>query len=519
MKTLCCLLFAAALSACANPKPSFLFILVDDLGINDLSVEGSTFYETPNVDRLARSGMRFDAGYAACSVCSPSRAAILTGKAPARLNITDWIGAKTGTDWNRNDRVLPSEYIHYLPPEEITIAEALRAAGYKTFFAGKWHLGTKGYWPEDNGFDINIGGWDSGSPKGAYFAPWINPNMPQGTPGESLTIRLAKETADFMEKNKDNPFFATLSFYAVHSPIQTTQELWEKYRAKAEAQNRVQGVTSRFIMDRTQPVRQVQDNPVYGGLIETMDDAVGIVLSKLRELGLEDNTVVIFTSDNGGVSSGDAYSTSLLPYRGGKGRQWEGGTRVPMYIRAPGVTVPGSSTDVPMIHMDLYPTILQLAGLPELPQQHIDGTGLLPLLEGNTLPPRDLFWHYPHYGNQGGEPSAYIRSGDWKLIHYFEDGRDELYNLNEDTGEVINPAAQQVKTAAELRSRLDAWLVKTEAKIPQPDPRFDAQKKDEQLQFMRTEKMEQLEKQAADYLKPNWQPDPTWWGSQPETTP
>lgn len=516
MKRLAGVFVAAALSAVSAPKPNVLFILVDDLGIKDLSIEGSTFYETPNVDRLARSGMRFKSGYAACSVCSPSRAAILTGKAPARVGITDWIGAKTGLEWTRNDRVLPAEYTHYLPPDETTIAEAMRAAGYKTFFAGKWHLGAKGHWPEDNGFDINIGGWDSGSPRGGYFAPWTNPNMPEGTPGESLTLRLANETAKFIEENKEGPFFATLSFYAVHGPIQTTQELWKKYRKKAEAQDRASGVTSRFIMDRTQPVRQVQDNPVYGGLVETMDQAVGIVLDRLKELGLEDNTIVIFTSDNGGVSSGDSYSTGLLSYRGGKGRQWEGGLRVPMYIRAPGVTQPGTSTDVPAIHMDLYPTILQLAGLPELPQQHADGTSLLPVLEGKTLPPRDLFWHYPHYGNQGGEPSAVIRSGDWKLIHYFEDGRDELYNLKEDTGEIINPAAQQVKLASNLRSRLDLWLAEVNARIPQPDPRFDAEKKHEQLRVLRTEKIEELEKQAADYLNPDWQPDPTWWGSQPK---
>ena len=516
MKTICCLFVLIAVSAFGAPKPNILFILVDDLGLKDLSVEGSAFYETPNVDRLARSGMRFDAGYAACSVCSPSRAAIMTGKAPARINITDWIGAKTGMEWKRNDRVLPAEYNHYLAPEETTLAEALRAAGYKTFFAGKWHLGGKGHWPEDNGFDINFGGWDAGSPKGGYFAPWTNPNMPQGTPGESLTLRLAKETAKFIEENRDGPFFAYLSFYAVHGRIQTTQELWGKYRAKAEKQNREQGVTSRFIMDRIQPVRQVQDNPIYGGLIETMDQAVGIVLKRLKELGLEDNTIVIFTSDNGGVSSGDSYSTSLLPYRGGKGRQWEGGIHVPLYIRAPGVTQPGSATDVPVIHMDLYPTILQLAGLPLMPQQHVDGTGLLPLLQGGNLPPRDLFWHYPHYGNQGGEPSAIIRSGNWKLIHYFEDGRDELYEVAGDIGEQNDLTESQPERAAALRKKLDAWLVETDAKIPQPDPRFDAAKKQEQLQFMRTKKMEQLEKQAADYLMPDWQPDPTWWGSQPK---
>lgn len=515
MKYLSSLLIAAALPALGESKPNFLFILVDDLGCRDLSVEGSTFYETPNVDQLARSGMRFEAGYAASSVCSPSRAAILTGKSPARLGITDWIGEASGTDWTRNDRVLPADYVHNLPHEETTIAEAMQAAGYKTFFAGKWHLGEKGYWPEDNGFDINIGGWDSGSPKGGYFAPWVNPNLPNGPDGESLTLRLANETAKFIETNKDRPFFAYLSFYAVHGAIETTKPLWEKYREKAVRQDKALGITSRFMMDRTQPVRQVQDNPVYGGLIETMDDAVGIVLSKLKELGLDDNTVVIFTSDNGGVSSGDSYSTSILPCRGGKGRQWEGGTRVPMYVRAPGVTTPGSVTDAPVIHMDLYPTILQLAGLAPIQQQHLDGISLLPLLQGKTLPPRDLFWNYPHYGNQGGEPAAYIRSGDWKLIHYYEDGRDELYNLKEDIGEQINPATQRPELAASLRNKLDTWLTEMHAEFPQPNPKFNAAKKEKQLEHMRTATMDQLEKQAVECLDATWQPDPTWWGSQP----
>jgi arylsulfatase A-like enzyme len=516
MKYLYALLLIAALPAVGAVRPNFLFILVDDLGLRDLSVEGSTFYETPNVDLLARSGMRFDAGYAACSVCSPSRAAIMTGKSPARLSITDWIGAASGSNWKKNDKVLPAEYVHHLPDEETTIAEAMRDAGYKTFFAGKWHLGTKGYWPEDNGFEINKGGWDHGSPRGGYFAPWINPSLPNGPDGQNLTLRLANETAKFIEENKDNPFFAYLSFYAVHGPIQTTKDLWGKYRKKAMTQDAALGIKSRFIMDRTQPVRQVQDNPIYGGLIETMDDAVGIVLSKLKELGLDDNTVVIFTSDNGGVSSGDSYSTSLLPYRGGKGRQWEGGTHVPLYICAPGVAKPGSVSDAPVIHMDLYPTILQLAGLPLMPKQHADGNSLLPLLKGDTtLLKHDLFWHYPHYGNQGGEPSSYILSSGWKLIHYYEDGRDELYRLADDIGEQTNLASQQPERAKALRKKLNTWLAEVNARIPQPDPRFDPAKKHQQLENMRTKKMKALEKQAAKYLDPNWRPNPTWWDSQP----
>jgi arylsulfatase A-like enzyme len=508
MKPVHALLMAAALPAAAAPR-NFLFILVDDLGCRDLGVEGSSFYETPNIDALARSGMRFEQGYAACAVCSPSRASILTGKATTRHGITDWIGAKSGMDWNRNDRLLPAEYVHNLPKDDITIAEALRSAGYTTFFAGKWHLGSEGSWPEDHGFQINKGGWEPGSPKGGYFAPWVNPKLENGPDGECLTLRLANETARFLEENKDHPFFAYLSFYAVHGPIQTTRPLWQKYRNKAE-QHPVQ---SRFIIDRTLPVRQVQDNPVYGGLVETMDRAVGIVLSRLTELGLDTNTVVIFTSDNGGVSSGDSHSTCNLPFRGGKGRQWEGGIREPFYIRAPGVTVPGSATDIPAVHMDFYPTILELAGLPLMPKQHMDGTSLVPALKGESLKERDLFWHYPHYSNQGGEPSSIIRSGDWKLIHYYEDGRDELYNLIQDQGEQHDLAAREPERTAAMRARLDAWLVETGARIPQPDPRFNKAKKQLQIEQTRQKKLPALEKEHAACLAPDWQPNPTWWKS------
>jgi arylsulfatase A-like enzyme len=497
----------------ADAKPrNFVFILVDDLGCRDLGVEGSTFYESPNIDALANSGMRFEQGYAACRVCSPSRASIMTGKATPRHGITDWIGAASGTKWTRNDKVLPAEYSHNLSHEDTTIAEALRDAGYKTFFAGKWHLGDEGSWPEDHGFQINKGGWEVGSPKGGYFAPWINPRLENGPDGESLTLRLANETARFIEESKDQPFLAYLAFYAVHGPIQTTEARRDKYRKKAKAMG-LSKLETRFKVDRNLPVRQVQDNPIYAGMIETLDTAVGIVLDKLKALGLDENTVVIFTSDNGGVSSGDSFSTSLLPFRGGKGRMWEGGIREPYYIRVPGMTRPGSTTKVPAIGMDFYPTMLELAGLPLMPAQHVDGISLVPVLKGGTLPERDLFWHYPHYGNQGGEPSSIIRSGDWKLIHYYEDGRDELYNLADDIGEQNDIASKHPEKVSALRKRLDAWLVETGARIPLPDARFDAAKKEKQMQQMREKKLPDLEKQAKDYLAPSWKPDADWWGS------
>lgn len=495
-----------------NPRrPNIVFILVDDYGIKDAGIEGSTFYETPNIDALARGGMRFTRGYASCQVCSPSRASILLGKCPPRHGITEYIGATTGESYARQHRarLIVPEYTRNLPSADTTLAEALKQSGYATFFAGKWHLGSKGSWPEDHGFEINKGGWESGSPSGGYYAPWQNPNLPGGPRGESLTHRLADETIAFIEQHKDKPFFVCLSFYAVHGPIQTTRPLWSKYRDKASGRA---PHSVRFAIDRTLTVRQVQDNPVYAGLVEEMDSAVGRVLKKLGDLGLSDHTVVCLTSDNGGVTSGDSYSTSALPYRGGKGRQWEGGLRVPFYIKAPGITMPGSTCANPVIHTDFYPTILQLAGLPLNPQQHVDGVSLVPLLKGGPLASRPLFWHYPHYGNQGGEPSSIIQEGDWKLIHYWEDHRDELYHLPDDVGEQHDLAKKEPSRVGQLRTKLQAWLNETNARIPRPNPQFmDAWA--EQHANAALAEMQMLEQSHAKILERNWQPDPTWWKS------
>lgn len=505
------LIASAALAVAKDERrPNFVIFLVDDMGWRDLGYSGSPLYETPNIDRLAGRSTVFNQGYAACAVCSPSRASLLTGKATARHGITDWIGAKSGTEWKRNDKVLPSEYAHTLPTTEVTFAKALKAAGYKTFYAGKWHVGGEGSLPEDHGFDINKGGWDVGSPHGGYFAPWDNPKLPSGPDGQSLTKRLAEETCTFIDENRADPFLAVLSFYAVHGPIETTQERWQKYRDKATAAGLVK---NRFKIDRTLPVRQVQDHPVYAGLVEAVDEAVGLVITELEKLGIADNTVLVFTSDNGGVSSGDDFSTSNLPLRGGKGRQWEGGTRVPLLIYAPVISQEKRETDTPAVHMDIYPTLLELAGLPLRPEQHVDGVSLAPILRGHSIPERDLFWHYPHYGNQGGEPSAIIRSGDWKVIHYYEDGRDELYNLAKDPGELRDVAAEHPSTLADLRLRLDSWLRETGAIIPEKNPNYNA--KAAEKMPARMEKMRQrLEKEHAVVLEPGWEPDPTWWGSR-----
>ena len=499
-------------------RPNIVYILSDDLGWRDLSAEGSTLYESPNIDRIANEGMRFTQGYAACQVCSPSRASILTGKYPPRHGITDWIGAKSGEGWReagRFNKLLPPDYEHGLRPDEVTFAEALRRTGYRTFFGGKWHLGDGELCPENFGFEINKGGWRAGGPSGGYFSPYKNPKLEDGPDGESLPVRLGKETAKFIEAHKDEPFLAYLSFYSVHGPIQTSLDRWEKYRQKALRQGEMPG--RRFIFDRNLPVRQVQDCPIYGGMIEAMDDAVGLVLDTLERLGLDEKTIVCFTSDNGGVSSGDAYATSNLPLRGGKGRQWEGGIREPFYVKVPGVTTAGSTCDVPVSGMDFYPTLLDLAGIPVPEEQIVDGLSMVSLLQGQSdksISERDLFWHYPHYGNQGGDPSSIIRNGVWKLIHYFEDGRDELYNLDADPSEQSDVCATNQDRAKELRDRLDAWLGEVGAKLPVPDPEYDAAKEQERLHMLEHEYMQKLETQHADYLDPNWKPNDDWWGSQ-----
>ena len=291
------------------------------------------------------------------------------------------------------------------------------------------------------------------------------------------------------------------------------KKLWAKYQQKA-ADHPHAG--PRFLIDRTLPVRQVQDNPIYAGMIESMDAAVGIVLAKLDELGLADKTVVIFTSDNGGVSSGDAFSTCNLPLRGGKGRQWEGGIREPYYISVPGLTQPKSTCDVPVIGADFYPTILELAGLPLMPEQHVDGVSLLPLLQGKAIGLRDLYWHYPHYGNQGGEPCSIIRSGDWKLIHYWEDGRDELYHLDRDPQEQHDVSAVQPEVCRQLRGKLDKFLAEVDARKPIPNPRYDAELAARQAEQMRTERLSSLEKQHAGFLDSKFVPNATWWDSRPK---
>lgn len=506
-------------AATAKSPTNVLVILADDLGWNDISCMGSEYHETPNIDQIARDGVKFTNGYAACQVSSPSRASLMTGKYTTNHGVTDWIGDPEGEAWRerkRNTKLLPAIYKWELGAEESTLPKYLSKNGYTTFMAGKWHLGEEGSWPEDHGFEINKGGWSSGSPQGGYFSPWINPKLESTTDGEELSMRLAKETNDFISeqvaKKKSKPFFAYLSFYAVHGPIETTEQKWRYFRDKAEQM----GIADEgFKVDRTLPVRQTQDNPVYAGVLQQMDDAIGEVISHLKELGIYDDTLIIFTSDNGGVTSGDAYSTSLLPLRGGKGRQFEGGIRVPMIVKAPQNTNSGKECDTPVCGIDLYPTILDYASLPANSDQDVDGVSVAPLVDGDQIAPRSLFWHYPHYGNQGGEPSSVIRKGDWKLIHYYEDGRDELYNVAMDISEYETLNHLKPKKVTELRTELDEWLKETNAELPTADMLYSPQKEHATKLNYATKTKAAQEKLRKAMLDNEWQPNASWWGSNP----
>lgn len=518
MWTICVLI--CSLTSCSENKdgqweraPNVVFILADDLGVHDLSVTGSDYYETPHIDRIAREGTIFRQGYATSRVCSPSRASIMTGQFTATHGITDWIGAKSGEAWRehgRHNKLLPAEYRHALDDADTTLAEALKAAGYATFFAGKWHLGSEGSWPTDHGFDVNKGGWDVGSPRGGYFSPWENPNLPNQQAGENLSLRLARETAQFIEAHQKEPFLAYLSFYAVHGPIQTTEEKWRKYRDKAEDMGIAE---SGFEMERRLPIRQHQDNPVYAGLVEQMDDAVGVVLDKLDALGLEENTIVIFTSDNGGVASGDAFSTSNLPLRGGKGYQWEGGIREPYFIKVPWMKNVPASVDVPVTGADFFPTILDLTGNRLMPEQHLDGVSLKPLLEGGRLAERPLFWHYPHYGNQGGDPSSIMRQGQWKLIYFWEDDRAELYHLGRDPFEQEDVGEENQEIRDEMQGQLKSFLFIRNANLARKDPDYDAKAAKAVHQNRQDKLWPRLEAQRKEMLSEEYQPNEDWWGS------
>ena len=467
-------------------KPNIIFILTDDLGWKDLTVYGSTFYETPNLDKLASQGMLFTDAYASSNVCSPSRSSIMTGKYPVNTGITDWIAGRQANGPMPYDKLISQPFTLDLDSSEVTIAEALKQNGYATFFGGKWHLGlTPSSWPLEEGFDINKGGWAAGNPTAhgmtGYFSPYHNPLLTDGPKGEFLTDRLTTEAIKFItEKSKeDKPFFVDLSFYAVHEPIEAKKEYIEKFREKAHRLGL--DTLHQFVEDADWMKKEsgwgeriVQSNPVYAALLYTVDENIGRIMTLIKRLGISENTILIFTSDNGGLSTAEGEPTSNLPLRYGKGWNYEGGIRVPLIIKWPGVTRDGSICHFPVVNTDFYPTFLEMAGLPLMPTQHKDGVSLVPLLEEKkTIDQTVLYWHYPHYSNQGGSPSSAIREGDWKLVQFYVDNHVELYNIRIDIGERRELSHTFPKKTANLLQKLNSWKKQTSAKIPIVNPYYN----------------------------------------------
>ncbi len=482
-------LFLMAIVSCngpggTEPQPNIIFILVDDLGWADLGCYGSTFHETPNIDSLAGESMRFTNAYAACPVCSPTRASIMTGKYPARINVTDWIpGRQNYAGGQPSDKLLSREFELEMKLEEVTIAEALKKSGYRTFFAGKWHLGEDSiYWPEFQGFEINKGGWSVGSPRGGYFSPYVNPRLESGPEGENLTDRLTDESIRFIEEHTEEPFFLYLSFYTVHNPMQGKADLIEKYQKKIielglkrEAMETADREWIKYAPPGGRFIERVQQgHPVYASMIETLDTNVGKLIRTLEAHGLDEHTIVFFMSDNGGLSTSEGSPTSNLPLRGGKGWLYEGGIREPMFIKWPGSGSEGKVCEVPVTSTDFYPTILEMAGVDLMPDQHMDGISLAPLLKGEPdLEERPIFWHYPHYSNQGGKPGAAIRLRNLKLIEFLEDNSVELYDLSSDPGEQQDLSTEKPEEVEELLRMLHRWQVKVAAGGMDPNPDWD----------------------------------------------
>ena len=450
------LLTALAEAQTSARPPNVIVILVDDWGTTDLGCYGSKLYETPNIDRLAAEGARFATGYSACTVCSPTRAALLTGKYPARLHLTDWI-AGHGRPFAK---LKIPDWTKFLKHEEVTLAEQFKAAGYATASIGKWHLtpalttGDEAYYPETHGFDVNVGGYHRGQPP-SYHAPYKIPTLKEGPDGEFLTDREAAEAVKFIEANRTKPFFIYLPHYAVHTPIQSKKEVADRYAAKLE---KAPGLAQR--------------NASYAALVESVDDAVGTIRAALKRNGLAEDTIIVMTGDNGGLLP----ITDNAPLRAGKGSAYEGGVRVPFIVTWPGKIAPKVVTETPAITVDIYPTVLELAGVSRK-ESLVDGVSLAPLLTKGAKPDRDtVFWHYPHYHPGGATPYSAIRSGDWRLVHFYEDGRDELYDLGSDVGEKVELSAKQPEVAKRLRDRLDAWLKSVDAQFPTPNPAADAGK-------------------------------------------
>ena len=451
-------------SKASRKRPNIIFVLIDDMGWRDLGCYGSTYYETPSIDLLASQGMIFTDAYSCGPNCAPTRASLMSGQYTPRHGIVTVGNSNRGPAHLR--KLIPVENKTVLDAKITTIAEALKPAGYFSASMGKWHLGNDpGHGPVGQGFDLNVGGYEAGHPR-SYFSPYKNPELKDGPKGEYLTDRLTDEALKFIEANRDKPFFLYLPHYAVHTPIRAKKDMIAKYKAKQPSNG--------------------QGNPIYAAMIESTDQGVGRIMARLDELGLTDETIVIFSSDNGGVGGYKELGikggeiTSNAPLRGGKGMLYEGGIRVPMFVRWPGVVRPGSRCDAPVITVDFYPTLLEMAGAHRPSGQALDGLSIVPLLKGTgSLKRKAIFWHFPAYLQGSGgtwrtTPAGAVRQGKWKLLEFFENGRLELYNLERDIGEKNNLARISPKKTKELHNLLRNWRKSVNATVPtQLNPKYE----------------------------------------------
>lgn len=479
-------------TAAEKDKPNVIFIMADDLGWMDLSCYGSEFYETPNLDSLAGQGMRFTNAYAACPVSSPTRVSFFTGRYPAREHITDWIPGKYHSGKETMKKicpVLPPEFTLNMPLERVTIAEALKENGYITAHVGKWHccMDDSVYYPQNQGFDYNIGGCWMGAPGGPapYFVPYNNPMLKDGPEGEYLTDRLADECIGLIRKHRNDPFFINLAFHQVHIPIGAKPEKVAYFKEKAKRMGLDTIIPFKENADyiRKQPFpkehmdlreRVIQSCPEYAAMIASMDENIGRIITELKSLGLYDNTIIMFMSDNGGLSTSEGSPTSNLPLRAGKGFCYEGGVREPMIVFWPGHLPKEHVCDAVVTSTDFFPTILEMTGTPLRPEVHVDGVSFVAALREDTAFSRgDIFWHYPHYSNQGGRPSGAVRSGKYKLIEYYDTHEMELFDLDSDIGEQNNLVQRLPQMAEILKNKLHQWRKEVQAQMPVENPAFN----------------------------------------------
>ena len=511
------MLIAVLIQSCVSEekRPNVIFFLVDDLGWTDIGCYGSSFYDTPNIDALSQAGVRFTDAYAACHVCSPTRASLISGKYPATINLTDWL---PGRDEFPFQKLSNAKINQHLPYEEMTIAEALKEEGYQTAIIGKWHLGDNPSNPTAHGFDIHIPNWAKGWPNKGYFAPYGLNGLEDSEKGYYLTDRLTDEALSYIEKNQNNPFFLYMSHYAVHDPIQGRKDLVQKYKEKLKGLTPYDGPNYilegnpdnpknpskqelaklintpafepyKILPNETFKIKQKQDNIEFAGMVESIDESLGRIMKKIEDLGLNNNTIVFFYSDNGGMSAANmgnpkriipankqdmAYSTSNLPLRGSKGWLYEGGIRVPLIVKWPQKGEQNIESDIPITSVDMFPTILTMVGARHRIGKDKEGVDFSPLLKGETIERGPIYWHFPHYSNHGmHSPGGAIRHGDYKLLEYFENGTLQLFNLKNDIGEQNDLSKIEIKKTKELKEKLHQWREKIGAQMMMSNPDYD----------------------------------------------